>query len=61
MHYTVAVVTNENDEDEIDLLLAPYDENIEVDPYIYKTKEEKYGKKTIFYSVISLIIIIFAA
>ena len=28
MHYTVAVVTNENDEDEVDLLLAPYDENI---------------------------------
>ena len=26
MHYTVAVVTNENDKDEIDLLLAPYDE-----------------------------------
>ena len=40
MHYTVAVVTNENDGDEIDLLLAPYDENIEVNPYIYKTKEQ---------------------
>ena len=40
MHYTVAVVTNENDRDEIDLLLAPYDENIEVEPYIYKTKEQ---------------------
>ena len=40
MHYTVAVVTNEDNESEIEDLLAPFDENTEVDPYIYNTKEE---------------------
>jgi hypothetical protein len=40
MHYTVAVVTNEDNESEIEELLAPFDENIEVEPYIHQTKEE---------------------
>lgn len=40
MHYTVAVVTKENDEDEVKKLLSPFDENIEVEPYVGKTKEQ---------------------
>jgi len=40
MHYTVAVVTNEDNEDEVEELLAPFDENLEVEPYIYQTKQE---------------------
>lgn len=40
MHYTVAVVTKENDEDEVEKLLSPFDENIEVEPYVGKTKEQ---------------------
>lgn len=40
MHYTVAVVTNKDDLIEVERLLAPFDENIEVEPYIYKTKEQ---------------------
>ena len=37
-HYLVGVVVN--DISEVDNILAPYDENIEVEPYIYKTKAE---------------------
>ena len=40
MHYTVAVITDDGSEATIDELLAPFDENIEVEPYIYKTKEQ---------------------
>lgn len=39
MHYTVAVFTEVGGRDVYELL-APYDENISVDPYIYKTKQE---------------------
>lgn len=44
-HYAVAVFHREDQD--IDDLLAPYDENIEVDPYIVYTKEEaiKYMRK----------------
>lgn len=37
-HYTVAVLHSE--ERDITELLAPYDENLEVDPYIWRTKTE---------------------
>ena len=38
-HYTVLVITKKDGED-IDELLAPFSENLEVEPYIYKTKTE---------------------
>lgn len=38
-HYTVAVFTTGADAD-IDLLLAPYDEGIQVAPYVSETKEQ---------------------
>ena len=38
-HYAVAVFTKPNGKS-LDELLAPYDENLEVEPYLYKTKEE---------------------
>ena len=37
-HYLVGVVVN--DISEVDDILAPYDEELEVEPYIYKTKAE---------------------
>jgi hypothetical protein len=37
-HYAVAVIHRENQD--IEDLLAPYDENIEVEPYIWKSREE---------------------
>ena len=37
-HYTVAVITN--GEKDLDEILAPYDENIEVAPYIGRTKKK---------------------
>lgn len=37
-HYLVGVIVN--DISEVDDVLAPYDENMEVEPYIYKTKAE---------------------
>ena len=37
-HYTVAVITA--DINKIESMLAPYDENLEVTPYIYRTKQE---------------------
>lgn len=37
-HYLVGVVVN--DISKVDDILAPYDENMEVEPYIYKTKAE---------------------
>ena len=44
-HYAVAVIHRENQT--IEELLAPYSENLEVEPYIWKTREEaiKCGKK----------------
>lgn len=51
-HYCVGVVVN--DISEVDDILAPYDENMEVEPYVYRTKaqiiadgkarKEKYAK-----------------
>lgn len=51
-HYLVGVVVN--DISEVDDILAPYDENMEVEPYVYRTKaqiiadgkarKEKYAK-----------------
>lgn len=38
-HYSVAVFTKPNGKN-VEQLLAPYDEGIEVAPYIYKTKED---------------------
>lgn len=47
-HYTVAVITKSNPEDshELEKLLAPFDENLSVEPYIHRTREEiiKQGK-----------------
>ena len=40
MHYTVAVITKVASDEEVENLLAPFDENIEVDPYIQKTKAD---------------------
>ncbi len=37
-HYTVAVFTKEGQS--VDCLLEPFDENIEVEPYVRRTKEE---------------------
>lgn len=37
-HFTVAVLTRH--EQSIEDLLAPFDENIKVEPYIYRTKED---------------------
>ena len=37
-HYLVGVVVN--DISEVDDVLAPYDENMEVEPYIYRTKAQ---------------------
>jgi hypothetical protein len=41
-HYCVGVIVdNTNDiESRVEKILAPYDENLEVEPYIYKTKAE---------------------
>ena len=39
-HYSVAVITKTGDIDEIKKLLAPFDENLEVEPYVYMTKED---------------------
>lgn len=39
-HYSVAVVTKEGKPWEVEELLNPYDENLEVEPWLYKTKDE---------------------
>lgn len=41
-HYCVGVIIDgeDNIEDKVAKILAPYDENLEVEPYIYKTREE---------------------
>ena len=39
-HYTLGVVMDKLDEGELEELLAPYSENLEVEPYIDITKEE---------------------
>lgn len=41
-HFTVAVITD--DVNKLKEMLAPYDENIEVSPYIDETKEEIISK-----------------
>ena len=37
-HFTVAVITP--DKNKIEEMLAPYDENLEVEPYISKTRQQ---------------------
>ena len=37
-HFTVAVITAEKEK--LDEMLAPYDENLEVEPYVERTKKE---------------------
>lgn len=39
-HYSVAVITKTDKIDELQKLLAPFDEHIEVEPYICRTKED---------------------
>ena len=41
-HYTVAVITRTDPSQSMELenLLAPFDENIETEPYIYRTREQ---------------------
>ena len=39
-HYTVAVITRTDDYDELERLLAPFDESLEVEPYISRTREQ---------------------
>lgn len=41
-HFTVAVITAKKEK--IEEMLAPYDENLEVEPYIERTKKEIIGK-----------------
>ena len=48
-HYTVAVITRTDprESDELERLLAPFDENMEVERYLYRTKAQiiEDGKK----------------
>ena len=46
-HYTVAVISRTGTEDEVEELLAPFDENMEVEKYVARTREEiiKEGKE----------------
>lgn len=39
-HYSVAVITKGSSLGEVDRLLNPYDENLEVEPWLYMTKAE---------------------
>ena len=39
-HYTVAVISRTGTVEEVAELLAPFDENMEVDSYIHRTKEQ---------------------
>lgn len=39
-HYTVAVISRTGTEEEVAELLAPFDESIEFEPYIHRTKEQ---------------------
>ena len=39
-HYTVAVISRTGTEEEVEDLLAPFNENIEVESYLYRTKEQ---------------------
>lgn len=39
-HYKIAVIVDGHDEYEVDDILAPYSENLEVEPYIDMTREE---------------------
>lgn len=39
-HYTVAVISRTGTEEEVEKLLAPFDENMEVEPYLHRTKEQ---------------------
>ena len=39
MHFTVGVITKSGTLEEVERLLAPYDENMEVETYVYKSKE----------------------
>lgn len=39
-HFTVAVITKKNSREEIEKILEPYWEELEVEPYIDKTKEQ---------------------
>ena len=39
-HYTVAVISYTGTEEEVTELLAPFDEGIEVEKYIYRTKAQ---------------------
>ena len=43
-HYIVAVITQDGTIEEIESLLAPFDENISVDEYIGRTKEQMIKK-----------------
>lgn len=45
-HFTVAVITDSIDK--LEEMLAPYDENIEVKPYIDETKENYAKMESIF-------------
>ena len=40
MHFTVGVITTNPSLEEVENLLAPFDENIKVKPYIYQAKQE---------------------
>ncbi len=37
-HFTVAVITAKKEK--LEEMLAPYDENLEVEPYVWRTKKE---------------------
>ena len=46
-HYSVLVLSDEDTE--VDGLLAPFNENISVEPYIKYTKEELIANETVDY------------
>lgn len=39
-HYRVAVIHKHDDDDEIATLLAPYSEHLQVEPYLWKSRDE---------------------
>lgn len=44
-HYTVMVICRKGTKDDVESILAPYDENLEVAPYVEETKAELIAKK----------------
>lgn len=39
-HYTTLAIVRKNSASSFEDIMAPYDENLDVEPYIFQTKEE---------------------